>query len=162
MTDLERLLRVEGAPPDHGTGFEGRLWAAIAADCRRDDEKVAGRVSATGVSGRHRTRLLVAMAAAAAIAALAVGIAVSRHGVEQLASPPLASAAEVAANVRNGLAGIHTLRADCTGAYRHVTGPPRSEWRDDWTTADWWARARIAKQLHVWPTSRVIGSSDGR
>ena len=32
MTDLERLLRDHGAAPDHGPGFDERLWAAIAVD----------------------------------------------------------------------------------------------------------------------------------
>ena len=41
------------------------------------------------------------------------------------------------------MSGIRTLQADSTQYFKMVKGPPKSEWEDDWTTADWWARARI-------------------
>jgi hypothetical protein len=161
MTDLERLLRVEGAPPDHAPGFEARLWRAIRSDGRREDEKAADRVAAIPVAGRRRTRLLAVLAAAAAIVAVAVGLVVTRHDVQEYAHPPAASAAQVAANVRDTLASIRTLTADFTDAQRHVTGPPRSEWRDDWTTADWWSRARIGGWLPSTGKDHVVVSGDG-
>jgi hypothetical protein len=170
MTDLEHLLRRHGAPPEHGPGFEERLTAAIAADAL-PDEPVAGHAAARTAAaraaeqraaGRARrsasparaasparrsgARLLAAVVAAAAVAALAVGagIAVSRHTIPELRHPARASAAEVvAAKVRAAMGDVRTLQADSQEYFKLVTGPPKSQWRADWTTADWWAYAHI-------------------
>lgn len=165
MTDLEHLLQEHGAPPEHAPGFEDRLWTATAADAWRGEEVAVDGAAATPVTPfprRRRIRLLASLAAAAAVAALAVGIAVSRHAVLELGSPPVASAAEVAANVRAALADIRTLSVESTWSARDVVGPPRSQWRQDWTTADWWSRAVIEPALHSIPIGRILTTADGR
>lgn len=164
MTDLEHLLQEHGAPPEHAPGFEDRLWTAIAADAWRGEEVAVDGVVATPVTPfpRRRIRRLAWLAAAAAVAALAVGIAMSSHAVLELSNPPVASAAEVAANVRAALADIRTLRVESTWSYRNVVGPPRSEWRQDWTTADWWSRAVVRPALHSSSMGRILATADGR
>ena len=141
--------------PAHRPGYRERLMAEL--------ERADWSRPARDPARRHlRTRLLASLAATAAVAALAVGIAVSSHAVHELSDPPVASAAEVAANVRAALADIRTLRVESTWSYRNVVGPPRSEWRQDWTTADWWSRAVIKPGLHSQPMGRIVATADGR
>jgi hypothetical protein len=98
--------------------------------------------------------------------------------VSELRDPPVASAAEkVAANVRTALSNIRTLHAERTEYFKVVKGPPRSEWQPDWTTADWWARARIYSDAELkvlsasgeyensssfFPAQQIVVSADGR
>jgi hypothetical protein len=163
MTDAEQLLRVHGAPPAHAPGFEDRLWAAIEADERQDERPRAKNASTAAVPfARRHARLLASLAAAAAAAAIVVGVVVSGQTVHELRYPPEASAAVVAANVRAALADVRTLSAERTESYRTVKGPPQSEWQEDWTTADWWARARIGDSATTSTTARLLVTADGR
>ena len=180
MTDLEQRLRVDGAPPEHAPGFADRLWAAIAADERMDanrfrdadrldtenggdDRPAGGRTAAAVVvpHARRRTRLLALLAAAAVVAAVAVGIAVKRQAIPELSRPPIASAAEVAARVRTAMSEIRTLQVTETEYQRSVQGPPKSQWQANWTTADWWSRARMGA-LHSTGRLKIIAEADGR
>jgi hypothetical protein len=166
MRDLEQVLREAGAPPDHGPGFEERLWAAISADAASDPLKPGPRrpsgLTLPAAAGRRR-RLAAVLAAAAVVVGLAVGVAFARHTVTELRQPPIASAAQVVAKVRAALSRISTLRADEVLTYRQVTGPPKSEWQPGWTTADWWARTRIGPlQGADDPPDRIVVVADGR
>jgi hypothetical protein len=141
--------------PAHRPGYRERLMAEL----ERADWSRPARDS----DSRPRTwRLLAAASVAVAAVALVVGVAVSRHTVQELGNPPVASAAEVAANVRTALSEIRTLSVKSTWSYRNVVGPPRSEWRQDWTTADWWSRAVIRPVLHSWAGTRILATADGR
>ncbi len=164
MTDLEHLLQEHGAPPEHAPGFEDRLWTAIAADGWRGEGAGVDGPAAAPVAPftSRRVRLLASLAAAAAVVALAVGIAVTRHTVRELGNPTVASAAEVAANVRAALADIRTLSVESTWSFRNVVGPPRAEWRQDWTTADWWSGAVIKPALHSASMGRIVATADGQ
>ncbi len=163
MKDLAQILRQDGAPPDHGPGFEERLWAAIRADAGRDRDEAGLDRPAAAVTPRvrRRVRLVATLAAAAVVLGAAVGYAATRHTVAELSQPPVASAAEVVANVRAALSEIRTLRADEVESYRQVTGPPKAEWQAGWTTADWWARARIGR-LQGGVADPIVVDADGR
>lgn len=181
MTDLERLLLDHGSPPDHEPDFEARLWTAVAAtgEPHADDAGVDApeALAPAHQRRRQRTRYVALLAAAGAAAALIVGVAVSRHAVREYRHPAIASAAEVAANVRTALSSIRTLRAEYTEYYKVVKGPPESTWQRDWTTADWWARARIYSDAELKagsigggyegsspfsPTEQIVATADGR
>jgi hypothetical protein len=166
MSDIEQVLRVQGAPPEHGPGFEERLRAAVAADTGGAGEQ-AGRdrapAAALTVHTRRRVRWVAALAAAAVVTASVIGYAAARHTVTELQQPQPASAAEVVANVQAALSRISTLRAHEVWTFRQLTGPQESEWRSDWTTADWWARTRIGRLQGVDdPPDRIIVAADGR
>jgi hypothetical protein len=156
-TDLEGLLREHAGAPGHGPDFETRLWAKIAAEAAPAAVAAApadaapaaelGTAAQQRVSAparrHHLRRVLLAAAAVAAAAALTLGIVASHHSVQPFLYPDPASAAEVAANVRTALSSIRTLRATEQSYFKVVKGPPESQWKDGWTTADWWKRARI-------------------
>jgi len=135
--EAEELARLLPAPPVEELN-DGRLREL--RECVMDE---------MAYPRRGHTRRLVLLAAAAAVLVLGVALVVSRQSVHELSSPPVASAAEVAANVRMALSRIHTLRAVQTQDYKLVKGPPKSEWRRDWTTADWWARAHIYSEAEL-------------
>ncbi len=141
--------------PAHRPGYRERLVAQLErADWSRPASDPARR--------HRRTGFLASLAAAAAVAALAIGIAVSSHAVHELSNPPVASAAVVAANVRAALADIRALSVESTWSYRNVVGPRRSQWRHGWTTADWWSRAVIKPALHSESMGRIVATADGR
>jgi hypothetical protein len=179
MNDLERLLRDHGSAPGHGPGFHDRLWANVAADSASPASGAMARERASAEhspSRRIRGRYVALLAAALAAVALVVGTSLTRDAVQEYRHPGIASAAEVAANVRRSLSEIRTLRADSTESFRVVKGPPRSEWQKGWTTADWWARARIYGEADLkalqaqgyenpsmtFPTTKIVATADGR
>jgi hypothetical protein len=168
MTDLERLLREHGAAPDHGSGFEARLWTAIAAEGAEPARGSGSAIPARPASQplrRKRSFYGILLAAALAVGALVLGASLSRHAVDGLRYPEPASAAEIAANVRTALSRIRTLRAETGGVQNMVVGPDKSEWQKDWTTADWWARARVSSNPDasmVYPTTQIVATDDGR
>jgi hypothetical protein len=168
MTDLEHLLHEHGSAPEHSPRFEERLWAAIAVDAV-EPLASAGEVGSRTRTARHRrrarSRLVVLLAAALAAAALMVSVTLTRHTVQEYRSPAVASAAEVAAHVSTALSTIRTLRAETGGVQNMVFGPDKSEWQKDWTTADWWARARVSSkpdESSVYPVTQIVATADGR
>ena len=56
---------------------------------------------------------------------------------------------------------IRTLQVTETEYQRSVQGPPKSEWQANWTTADWWSRARMGA-LHSTGRQKIIAEADGR
>jgi hypothetical protein len=181
-TDLEGLLREHAGAPAHAPGFETRLWETIAAEATPAATTTAAAITAGAAAQRrgsaparkhHLRRVLLAAAAVAAAAALVVGLAVSRHSVQPYLYPEPASAAEAVANIRTALSSIRTIRATEQEYFKVVKGPPQSQWKDGWTTADWWKRARIYsdeefKSLGMengspyFPPGRIVATADGR
>jgi len=147
MTELEGLLRDHGHAPEHGPDFEARLWTAIASGPAGATAPAGPMPPAARAKSRRRARgrRVAALAAVGAVAAaLILGFALARDTVHRYAQPAPASAAErVAVRVRAALGNIRTLQADYTAYFKVVKGPPASAWKPGWTTADWWARARI-------------------
>lgn len=176
MDDLELIRRFAAEDGEPDAGARERVAALV-------DRGIVARMPADGRLAaahprRSRARRIVLLATAAtAVLVLGVALAVSRQAVHEFSSPPVASAAEVAANVRMALSRIHTLRGEQTAYFKLVKGPPKSEWRPDWTTDDWWARARIYSDAELKalsasgryenssghsPPEQVVVTADGR
>jgi hypothetical protein len=181
---LNAALKAYCTAPDHQDGFSARLEGGMT----RIDQELASTVSGRWRTARPRwgahRRLLAGIAAVAALAAIAaILVAVypeGRHTVSQLQTavselryPPAASAAEVAANARLALSDARTLSADMTEYFKVVKGPPESTWQEGWTTADWWARARIYSDAEFdslglengspyFPTEHEVLTADGK
>jgi hypothetical protein len=165
MTDLEQTLREFGGAPAHAPGFEQRLWAGVDAV---DAEGAAGAVSgatATTASVARRTRrssrrwLLVA--AVVAVAALGVVALASRHTVQQLTHPPVASAAEIVANVRKALSTFTSVRATIISLQGNVTGPGKLA--PGMTSADWFKQAHVdGPAVVLGLPDNIIATADGR
>ncbi len=157
MTDLEKTLRELGGAPAHAPGFEQRLWAGIDAV----DAEGAASVSGAATRTRRFSRRWFLVAAAVAVAALGVIALTSRHTVQQLTHPPVASAAEVVANVRKALSTFTTVRATIITLMTEVDGPAKM--KPGWTSADWFRRAHVDGPAAAgWPPSIIIATADGR
>ena len=168
MTDLEKTLRKFGGAPAHAPGFERRLWAGIDA---ADAGSAAGTMdgtTATGAASASRTartrrfsRRWFLVAAAVAVAALGVIALTSRHTVQQLTHPPVASAQEIVANVRKALSTFSTVKATVVTLSTGVTGPDKME--PGWTSADWFKRAHVdGPAAIVQVPDTIIATADGR
>ena len=162
MTDLERTLREAAGAPAHQPGFEQSLWAAIDAV---DAESSAGAESGAGSGRAARTsrtsRRWLLVAAAAAIVALGVIAVTSRHTVQQLSHPPVASAAEVVSNVRKALSTFTTVKATIVTLTGNVSGPDKLE--PGMTSADWFKQAHVdGPAAVIGLPHRIIATADGR
>jgi hypothetical protein len=165
--DLERLLRSCPGAPAHGRGFDARLWSAIEGVDREldhDDVRAHEPAEAPTREGRERARSrswLAVAAAAAAIIAILVLASATRHAVHELRQPPPASAAEVIRNVRHSLSTFRTLSATVVSADGSVEGPSKME--PGWTSADWFARARVTTPaVPISDPKRIVATADGR
>jgi len=165
MTDLEKTLREFGGAPAHAPGFEQRLWAGIDAV---DAEGATGAVSSAtvttaGATPRTRRSSRPWFLVAAAVAVVAVGIIAitSRHTVQQLTHPPVASAAEIVANVRKALSTFTTVRATIVTLHGDVTGPDTLA--PGMTSADWFKQAHVDGPAAVEQLpDDLIATADGR
>jgi hypothetical protein len=97
--DLERLLREHGGAPEHGPGFEERIWAAVSReDERRSHEPGDGLTSRLQPRTQRRRRPRLWRVAAAAVVLAAVGLTVvllDRQTAPPFARLPAAAAAEI-------------------------------------------------------------------
>jgi hypothetical protein len=73
----------------------------------------------------------------------------------------VASAAEVAANMRTALGGITSISATWISSSAEVTGPSAGEWKQGWTDADWYARAQVGG-LHAASSTDLLTTAAGR
>ena len=182
--ELDAALKTHCTAPDHQDQFSARLEGGMASIDQEAASTAGGWWHQALLRWGPRRRLLAGIAAVAALAAIAVIVVAvypeSRHTVRQLQTavselryPPAASAAEVAANARLALGNARTLSADVTEYFKVVKGPPESTWQEDWTTADWWARARIYSDAEFdslglengspyFPTEHEVLTADGR
>lgn len=167
MTDLEKTLRELGGAPAHLPGFEQRLWAEIDTVDAGPTAGTAGATDATHAAAgtaprvRRSSRRWLLVAAAAAVAALGVIALTSRHTVQQLTHPPVASAGEIVANVRKALSTFTTVKATIVTLSTGVTGPDKME--PSWTSADWFRRAHVDGPAAVTQLpDTVIATADGR
>ena len=157
MTDLEKTLREFGGAPAHAPGFEQRLWAGIDAV----DAEGAAAPSGTALRTSRISRRWFLVAAAVAVAALGVIALTSRHTVQQLSHPPVASAAEIVANVRKAFSAFTTVKAQIVTLSADVTGPDKME--PGWTSADWFKRAHVDGPATITQLpDTIVATADGR
>jgi hypothetical protein len=160
--DLDHILQGLPGAPAHGPGFDERLWTAVS---EVDAELVPASLNAADDVVRDRRRAPRAwwmVPAVAALVVVAILVADStRQAVHELREPPSASAAEVVAKMQHSLAKFKTLSATLETADGSVEGPPVLE--PGWTSADWFARARVTTPAApISDPRRIIATADGR
>jgi hypothetical protein len=158
--DMEHALRRLSGSPDHAPSFDQAVWAAVA---RVDEESAAPAAAPSPAADRksgHRRWVLLGAAAAVVIVAAVLAVS-TRHVVREYQHPQVASAATVIANVRHTLGSFDTLSATVLTLDARVVGPDR--FQPGWTSADWFARARVeGSPAQVSERKRILASGDGR
>jgi len=110
----DEIAAIPVPPPsaDFRQQLESRLAAASPRGSVAFEPHSAASSPGRRVRPRHGRRLLLSLVATAAVAAIAVAMILGgRHTVRELQHPPVASAAEVAANVKKALGSVTTISA---------------------------------------------------
>ena len=152
LNEALRLVPV----PEHGPDYRMRREKALAGALPQR-ESVGELAGAT----RRRSWRRVVLAAAVLAGVLAVAVLSGRHTVRELQQPPVASAATVITKVRKSLTEFKTISATIISASTGVDGP--DEFEPGWTSADWFAHARVAgSALPIGDPERILATADGR
>ncbi len=160
--DLDHLLQGLPGAPAHGPRFDERLWTAVS---EVDAEPVPVSPNAADDAVRRRRRAPRAWWMVPAVAALVVAAILvadsTRQVVHEFREPPPASAAEVVAKMQHSLTTFKTLSATLETADGSVEGPSVLE--PGWTSADWFARARVTTPaVPIADPRRIVATADGR